>query len=493
MSNKSLLKLSENANPNYVAAICRITNTGPIPGSDRLMKTVIDGYDIVINKDMRVGQMVLYFPIESKICDRFLKANNLYSPENYELNSNASEIAELRAEINNLESDLEADQRNVDIQLLINEKLKEIKAKCGFFDKTGRVRMIRLRGQYSMGFVMPIESLLYAYPELTAHEILEVTEKGDFHFDTVVTNDGEDRIVCKYDPLTDSKKPTKRSLWNRITHSDNVIPGFFNFHYDTKQLERSISDLNPLDNVTVTVKLHGVSAIFGRIPMYNDMSFKEMFNHYILRKPRTISMRPIVASRTVIKNRYSKNWIGKLFNEPEISEDAHTFMFKRIQNIIKPHMTVYGELVGYWGEKIMQKKHDYGCNPGQLRFMPYRVVDEKGEWTVEEVISWSKVLENEGYPIKPMTLLYSGRFSSRYPDIPLDENFGKNALAEMKNDFGLEKDEPLCTNNIVPREGIVIRKVGDKIARAWKLKSKRHTEAETSARDHGEVDAEEMA
>ena len=50
-----MLNISKNANPNYLATICRIEELTPIPNADRLVKTVINGYDLVISKDSKVG------------------------------------------------------------------------------------------------------------------------------------------------------------------------------------------------------------------------------------------------------------------------------------------------------------------------------------------------------------------------------------------------------------------------------------------------------
>lgn len=60
-------KLTKDANPNYLATICRIGTLYPIEGADRLMKTVINGYDIVVSKDYKEGDIVVYFPVESSI------------------------------------------------------------------------------------------------------------------------------------------------------------------------------------------------------------------------------------------------------------------------------------------------------------------------------------------------------------------------------------------------------------------------------------------
>ena len=70
--------LNESANPNYLATICKIEDVYPIEGADKLGKTVINGYDIVISKDHKPGDIVVYFPVESSICEKYLSANNLY-------------------------------------------------------------------------------------------------------------------------------------------------------------------------------------------------------------------------------------------------------------------------------------------------------------------------------------------------------------------------------------------------------------------------------
>ena len=61
-----------------------------------------------------------------------------------------------------------------------------------------------------------------------------------------------------------------------------------------------------------------------------------------------------------------------------------------------------------------------------------------------------------------------------------------------KDRFLMELDEPMCKNK-VPREGIVSRKVGGVVPKAFKLKTLRHYGKEAEAHDKGEVDIEETA
>lgn len=84
----TFFKLSENHNPNYLATICKIDEVYPIEGADKLVKTVINGYDIVISKEHKPGDIVIYIPVETSICENFLSKNNLYEFTEAHRNSN---------------------------------------------------------------------------------------------------------------------------------------------------------------------------------------------------------------------------------------------------------------------------------------------------------------------------------------------------------------------------------------------------------------------
>ena len=82
-----------------------------------------------------------------------------------------------------------------------------------------------------------------------------------------------------------------------------------------------------------------------------------------------------------------------------------------------------------------------------------------------------------------------------YPDLDTDSHWHTNLLERMKNDkekFGMELNEPLCTFNKVPREGIMIRINNDKLVRAFKLKTQSFMLKEAVSIDAGEVDIEMM-
>ena len=507
--------LKEGANPNYLCTICKIGETFPIEGADRLVKTVINGYDIVVSKDMKPGTIVAYFPVECAISEKFLSANNLYERGEFEKNANAEEIKALIVEAENAETE----EKQAEIAA-------KIKSMCGFFDKRGRVRILKLRGQYSQGFVSGVDSLVNFMPELadTNWESLVGTQ---FNF---IDNQ---EICWKYIPPVKEVRSgggSERAWKKRMKHIkrfDRLIAGQFAFHYDTQMLAEHIDMLKPDDNVVISVKVHGTSVILANILTNKESEFTKSYLNRKIRKVMNLKYsiaskaqknalkkkyiefktRPtkeygnIYASRSVIKNQY-------------INPNKHDFYggdpWGCVERDFGPYldkgMTVYGEIAGYveGSQSMIQAKHDYGCKPGHWKFMPYRITmtDELGvktEWDIADVDKWTRDLVAAHPELEEktmfLTILYHGRFGDLYPDLDETKHWHENVLARMKADrknFLMEEDEPLCKNK-VPREGIVIRIDGDKFARAWKLKTLRHYGKEAEAHDKGEADMEETA
>ena len=485
-------KINENVanySPNYLATICKIGEVFPIEGADRLVKTVINGYDIVIGKDNKPGDIVVYFPVETSICEEFLSANNLYERGEFERNANAEEIKDLIVKAENSASDEE--KANIAAQ---------IKSMCGFFNKRGRVRILKLRGQYSQGFICGISSMIQYNPTLV-----------DADWESLVGtqfNEVDGKEFCwKYIPVTKEVRSGggDQRMWRKrmkhLTKFDRLVDGQFAYHYDTKQLGEHIAELSPNDNVTISVKLHGTSTIIANILCNRKLSVWEKIKKFFGFKVKEKEYGNIYSSRSVIKNRY-------------LNKDAHDFygvdiwgcVNRDFSPYIEEGMTVYGEIVGYLegSQKMIQPKHDYGCREGQWKFMPYRITmtdaeGNKTEWDVSQVDAWTRKLVADHPELADktmfMTILYQGRFGDLYPDLDESNHWHENVLARMKADrenFLMEEDEPLCKNK-VPREGVVIRINGDQFARAWKLKTLRHYAKEAEQHDKSEVDIEETA
>ena len=464
---------SKNFKQEYCCSIIKVDNITPIPDSDFLGIVNVAGLSIVVRKDqVHVGDIVFYASNETQLADKFLKANNLY--QKYELNSNANEV----------------------YKLLQKGKTDEAKKKCGFFNQTGRVRTIKLRKVQSFGFIFKLEELQRAYniPNINLDEYVGID------FDLV----NDEMFIKAYIPpiktlsfnnTSKTKKATKKA--NEI---DRIIPGEFAFHYDTQPLGKNLDRLKVDDVITLSVKLHGTSAIFGNVKsnIPNKLPwYKKFINLFGNIFPKSyVGYSEIYSSRTVIKNRWANPK-----SEGYYSTDIWGEYAKLLEGKIPEGMTIYGEIIGYLSgsSSYIQKDYDYGCKPGTNKLMIYRINTENKdgithEWNISEVHKWTLDLIKKNPEIAdrihPIDILYHGKLSDF---VGLDishhwkENF-LNALSQDK-DLGMEQNEPLCKNK-VPREGLVLRIDDDPIKEAFKLKCVKFLTRESKQIDSGQVDME---
>lgn len=405
--------------------------------------------------------------------------------------------AEKKIEIDNLNSEIEGNANF-------------IRSHTGFFNKTGRVRAIRLGGVRSMGYLFSLDELA-RYNEKVKDVNLEELVGEDF--DTV---DGK-LFVKAYVPFVPERKTRgkKDKLNRRVERFDRMIKGEFSFHYDTQMFARCVKLFKPTDKVVITDKLHGTSVIIGKLRVKQPIPlpfYKRIWNWFVdltglfktyRIKDYYVEYGNVTSSRKVIVNQYINSNFKIGFYGVDI--------WSQYGNLIYPYldegMTVYGEICGYVTgmNKTFQDRdgysYDYGCELGKNFMMPYRITTTnedgtKREWEVREVYEWTKEL-TERHPelaesVRPITILYEGTLSDLYPELDTDTHWHENLLEAMRNDkehFGMEEDEPMCKCK-VPREGIVIRKCNDEFVEAFKLKTERFLELESSSIDKGNVDIE---
>lgn len=294
------------------------------------------------------------------------------------------------------------------------------------------------------------------------------------------------------------------------------------------------------------VLIHNTSVILGNLPVRRPLKWWEKVIHKIGIRVNDREFGGIYSTRRVIQNKFINPRASRANNEPGNEYQAVNADFI---GFLSPGMTVYGEICGYKpsGKPIQAPKgidHDYGCVPGQYKFMPYRVTetDSEGnptEWSVPDVMNWTSTVrdqlpENEKDKIMDMVLLYHGKAGDQYGlydkikaettedeynqavhdfvhaegyagylprRLETFEEYIKNkwriawieAMRADKDGLGFELQEPLCRHPKAPREGIVVRIDGDPEARAWKLKTKAHAALAQKAKDAGEVDQEDIA
>lgn len=461
----------------YCCTVVRIGRIMPIEGKDRIGQTLVNGVSVVIRKDqVKEGDIMLYAANETALSAKFLSANNLYAVEEYERNANAAEV---RA-------------------LLDEDRKDDAKKLCGFFNKNARVRLIRLGGIPSYGFLFRQEELAKAFPD-TANEDLDAMVGQDF--DTVC---GE-RFVKAYVPPVQKKRAPlgpKERRNRRLRRYARLIPEQFLLHYDTDMLARNMTKLHPDSIVDISVKLHGTSISIGNV-LVKKPRFGGFYRKIFPYLPKFLQWVEtgydiVYASRNVVKNEY----ITGTSKEHYYGTDIWGEYAVLLDGLIPQGWTLYGEIVGYLTgtSSTIQPHYDYGCPEGNNRLMIYRISvndgDSKRELEVPYIKEWTEQFIKD-HPeladrLHPIDLLYHGTMGDLYPDIPLDTDWRDNVLLAMKADknrFGMEKDEPLCHNK-VPREGIVLRISNDCSKEAFKLKTDKFFGLESKLIDEGIVDME---
>ena len=388
----------------------------------------------------------------------------------------------------------------------IDETTAYIRGHVGFFNKTGRVRSIRLGGVQSMGYLFTLDELAKYNPNV---KNISLNQYVGEDFDTI-----EDKLFIKaYVPFVPERrqvsKVEKRN--KKIEQFDRMVKGEFSFHYDTAPLPKCIGRLKPSDVVTITSKLHGTSICIGKLHVKTPIKlpfYKWIWNKFVdltgLFKAHRITdyvidYGNVTASRTVIKNQY----INENVSDGYYGVDVWSEYGNLIYPFLSEGMIIYGEIIGYLtdSDKMIQKNYDYGCNKGKNKLMIYRITTNnedgtKHEWNVTEVKEWTEKLVND-HPeiadrIHVIDLLYHGTLAVLYPNISYMDHWHENVLEASRNEkerFNMEKNDPICKNK-VPFEGVVLRIDNDEFAEAFKLKCAKFLSKEREEIDKGEVDME---
>ena len=439
----------------YCATVVQIGETFPIEGKDRIVKTLVNGLSIVIGKDeFKTGDIAVYCANETCLHELFLHLNSMYD-----------------------DKELNVDQE-----------------KKGYINKHGRVRVVKLGGVPSYGLLIHPSSIATFINE----PVEDVTKFLEAHvgedFDEI---NGERFCQVYVPPIKHVQERGSKAdrLKKKLDRFKMLIEGTFRLHYDTQMWAKNVHQFAPEDEVDITVKVHGTSAIYANILTNVPTNwFKRMWRKYVMHTDEYDKKYNLVySSRTVIKNQYinKKQKPGGYY-----SDDVWGYWAKKLNGLIPQDCCIYCEIAGFTpnGSPI-QKGYDYGCThvaEEKSKLMVYRATQNGKELEICDVIEIGKKLkESLGDCIMEFPLLYRGTLSNLYPEIDVRSHWHENVLENLKVEkrFCMEMDEPLCKTK-VPREGFVLRKGNDPVSEAWKLKCFRFLEKERALMDAGEVDIE---
>ena len=428
------MKLNKPKNPNYCGTVVKIGTLIPIEKCDNIQVAMVLNNRVVVSKATQVGDIGIFFPIESQLSKEFLSKNNLY--RHTELNSNPE-------------------------------------AKGGFFEDSGRIRCVKLRNTPSEGFFIPLTSV-----EFTGVNISEFNIGDEFDELNGINICKKYYVVFQHSQgLSKSEKRNKK-----IEKVSRMVEGQFRLHIDTEQLKKNIHRVNPDDLVSITVKCHGSSAVIGKVLVQKKLDWKHKLAKMIGIKVIEKEYDLVYSSRNVIKNEY----FATENSDSYYSENIWQQVAERIKDVIPNGITLYGEIVGYVTENsFIQKNYHYNCLNGTNKFYVYRVTftNQDGkvfEFTRPQIDEFCKMNNLEATP-----LCYYGFARDIYPEIPIDEHWHENLLAKMDKDEKFGMNNIMCpyNNYEVPSEGCVLRieKLSEPIP--LKLKNFKFLERETKELD----------
>lgn len=426
--------LEVKGNPNYIATVVEIDNIIELENCDNIQATSIFGNSVIISKDVQIGDMGLFFPVETKISSEFLSHNSLYR----------------------------------------DKTLNRDKERAGFFELNGRIRAMKLRGNRSEGFYIPIDSLRGLVTDISKFSVSD-------EFDHINGNMLCEKYIVPVKSQSQSQGQKKKDLADKF---DKLISGQFNLHVDTNQLGKNIHKINPDDIISITAKLHGSSFVSSYILCNRKLTIRDKIARLFGVKVKDTEYDYIYSSRKVIKNRY----LTKTEHVDYYKEDIWGTVHKELGPFLDKGMTVYGEVVGFLKSGgYIQKNYDYGCKPNEHKTFIYRITstNEDGkvfEWSMLQIQQWCKA---KGLLAVP--LLYYGEAMELF-DIPTMNHWHQEFLKSLQ-EYYLEKKCTICQNDVWG-EGIVLRTESLDIE-AYKLKSHNFLIDESKSLDNGDVNIED--
>jgi hypothetical protein len=451
---------SENASTNYLSKIVKIDEFRKHndPEVTKLKCCTIDGFNIITGIESEPG-LYVYFPALSQINGDFLCYANLY--KHTEKNKDASQ--------------------------------------SGMFEDNGRVKAIKLRGELSEGFILPITVLENYIVSVTNKELENV--EANIEFDSVEHDGKQFWISKKYLPKASSQEGqgTGKNQTKKVPKRlSRVIDTQFRFHYDTALIKKYPFVLTPDSIIQISGKIHGTSGISANVLCRKQLSFKDKIVKFFIGQVNDTIYDNLYASRTVIKNKY--------YNEDVTDGYYGINVWKYANDLVAPHLqkgqTAYYEIVGFLPTgAYIQKNYDYGCVASKkgeeytpekhFKVRIYRItytnVDgEVLEYTTHQVQQWCKKAG-----LIPVTEYYYGRAKDLYPELNDSEHWNADFIDKLSNEvcFNMEHNSPDCKNK-VPHEGIVI-KIEDGASRAFKLKCFAFLNKEQQSLDKGEENIED--
>lgn len=328
------MKIEKPKNSTYCATVIEINNLIKLDNCDNVVATSIFGYQAIVDKNTKRGDIGLVFPAETQLSEKYCKNNNLFRHSN----------------------------------------LNKDKNKTGYIEDNRRVKAVKFRGNISNCLFMPLSSLVW-----TGIDVNQLKVGDDFdHLN------GQE-ICRKY---VRKMRVSRVNIQPKAKKFNRVDPRFMPEHFRTDQFFKFASDLNPETEVIVSQKLHGTSIRIGHTICKRKLSLIEKIaKKFLGAKIQETEFDYVYGSRRAVKdvhNPYQEHYYG---------EDLWTQEGEKLKGLIPKNYILYGELIGWTSQgSPIQQGYTYEIEPGLCELYVYRIaiINDDG---VSSDLSWDHMIE----------------------------------------------------------------------------------------------------
>ena len=312
----------------HVGYIVKIEHLRPHTNADRLQIATIFGNDVIVDLNVAIGDIGVYFPSDLQLSKEFCEINDLVRRKDENGNPCGGY--------------LDPDKRNI--------------------------RPIKLRGEKSDGIYLPIKCLEYTQGRLKIGDRIDVVNGHE--------------ICCKYIPVIKNKTSSKTKKCNKVRkHTAPVAPLFIE-HADTEQLNYNLDAFKVGDQIEITLKMHGVSNRVAYVPVLKKFK-RTLFDRILGREGKPIYEYDYISGtrRTVLnsfdggfygsnafRKQFEDRLRGKLYKGEEVYFEIVGFTDAGTPIMpIGDNNKVGEDFVKQYGEKTV---FSYGCHPLEVDINP---------------------------------------------------------------------------------------------------------------------------
>ena len=403
----------------HVGYIVKIEHLRPHTNADRLQIATIFGNDVIVDLNVAIGDIGIYFPSDLQLSKEFCEINDL-----------------------------------------VRRKDENGNPCGGYLDPNKRnIRPIKLRNEKSDGLYLPIKCLEYTQGRLKIGDRIDVVNGHE--------------ICCKYIPVIKNKTSSKTKKCNKVRKYTAPVAPLFIEHADTEQLNYNLDAFKAGDQIEITLKMHGTSNRVAYVPVLKKFK-RTLFDHMLGREGKPIYEYDYISGtrRTVLDSFdggfYGSNAFRKQFED-------------RLRGKLLKNEEIYFEIVSYTndGKPIMPSGpvpkdyqniygkdmiFSYGCEVGHSEMYVYRMTMTNEDGDVVEYSPDFMRYRCEQIGVKTVPVFYKGYIPEEYTEIKtqLDNHTVKIAnyitpgewVKDLAEQF-YDGPDPIGKTHV--REGVVVR------------------------------------